>query len=200
MTKQVTIDGVSVELTDTTAQIVQRALAKYNDDFEEFKKKLSEKEKAAEEEKKKSSDAAVLIVTKDTQIKELQDKLKAAELTPEMMDAALMDRVNVIQKAKAILGDKLVTKDKLVRDIRRQVVDARLGDIAKAYSDEHVQIAFDTLSADVKATAGQGTSGLQQAFSAPRMPTTDSAEQAYDEYCRDLSNAWQKKSTVGQVN
>lgn len=201
MTKHVTVDGVSLELTDTTAQVIQRYIEKCDQGFEEFKKKKIEAEAAKEEEKKKSSDSAVLIVTKDTQIKELQDQLKAAQITPEMLDQALMDRANVIQKAKAILGDKLVIKDQTVGAIRKQVVDARLGDIAKTYSDEHVKIAFDTLSADVKAASPhQGTSGLTQVFSAPRTPAMDSVDQAYDDYCKDISNAWQKKSPAVAVS
>jgi hypothetical protein len=200
MTKHVTVDGVSLELTDTTAQVVQRFMEKTDQESNGFKKKLAEIEAEKEAEKKKSSDSAVLIVTKDTQIKELTDKLAAAQITPAMLDQALMDRANVIQKAKAILGDKLITKDMHVGNIRRQVVDARLGDIAKAYTDDHVKIAFDTLSADVKATAHQGTSGLAQVFSAPRTVATDSVDQAYDEYCKDISSAWQKKSPAAAAN
>jgi len=190
MPKMLTVDGVSLEFTDTTAQVIQRYIEKCDAGFEEFKKKLTAAEAEKEAEKKKSADAAVLIVTKDTQIKELTDKLAAAQITPQLLDAAL---ANVVAKAKAILGDKLVIKDQTAAGIRRQVVDARLGDIAKAYSDDHVRIAFDTLSADVKVATNDGTSGLNQIFSAPRLAATDSINSAYDEYCKDLEKAYQGK-------
>jgi hypothetical protein len=196
-TKMLTIDGVQVEMTDTYAQIVQRAIEKYDQSAEEAKKKVAALEAEMAAEKKKEGDSAVLLVTKDTQIKELEAKLKDSELTPDKLDAAIMDRVAVTEKAKTILGDKLVTKGKTVNDIRRQVVDAKVGDVAKGWSDEHVKVSFDTLAVGSKDT-GQGVQDIAQVFSAPRVSVSaqDESNKAYENYCKDLESAWQKKPSA----
>ncbi len=194
MSKTIVVDGVGLEMTDTTAQVVQRAIEKYDQSAEEMKKKMASCSEEADASKKKNDEAVALIATKDAEIATLKTQLKDAELTPAKLDAAVTERAIIIDKAKTILGDKLVVKDQSVHDIRKQVVDARLGDTAKAWTEDQVRVSFDTLAVDVKAKSVQGVTDIAHAFSAPSQQAQDNARSAYDEMCKDLGNAWQKKS------
>lgn len=143
--KTILIDGNSVEVSDAAEIAVKGLMAKLAD----AEKKLTEAEEKAkqEAEEKDAKDAA--IATKDAEITDLKAKLAAAE-SPAALDAALKDREAVVSKARAILGDKLVVDGKTTAEIRKQVVDAKLGDTAKDWTDAQVDASFAALSVDVK--------------------------------------------------
>lgn len=143
--KTILIDGNSVEVSDAAEIAVKGLMTKLAD----AEKKLTEAEEKAkkEAEEKDAKDAA--IATKDSEITDLKAKLAAAE-SPAALDAALKDREAVVSKARAILGDKLVVDGKTTAEIRKQVVDAKLGDTAKDWTDAQVDASFAALSVDVK--------------------------------------------------
>src|SRR5690606_34665848 len=87
---------------------------------------------------------------------------------PAKIDAAVKDRAAVTDKAKTMLGDKLTVDGKSVHEIRKQVVDAKLGDAAKDYDEAMVKVAFDTLTVSAKADP------LARALSDAK-PTADAA-------------------------
>jgi len=179
MAKTMVIDGITVEVTDRDAQVVQKMLDKLQETADQLAKAT-----------KTHESSVALIATKDAEIATLQTKLKDAELTPQKLDAAVAERATVIAKAKAILGDKLVTDGRNSADICRQVVDSRLGNTSKNWNDDQIKVSFDTLSADIK---GQGTNGLTKAFSATPQLVVDEASKAYDEYKTRIGNAWMQK-------
>lgn len=90
------------------------------------------------------ADHAVAITAKDAEIA----TLKALTLTADKLDAALAERATVLDAAKPVLGATFDAKGKSVADIRRATVAKRLGDKAvEGKTDDHVAIAFDTLTA-----------------------------------------------------
>lgn len=192
--RKIVVDGLHVELEDRDASIVERTIQKLNDSVADLSGKLKalqdafgKKEEELEEEKKKKKTE---VDAKDAKITTLEQAVKDAEVTPQKLDALVADRGDVIGKAKAILGDKLVIKDKSNSDIRRQVVDAKLGDKAKGWDDNKVSAAFDTMTADVK--AADGVTVLAADLSRPGFrPFGDQNTAAYDSYDKKLQNRWQ---------
>ncbi|WP_437870868.1 DUF2213 domain-containing protein [Methylorubrum extorquens] len=133
---------------------------------------------------KLQADHAVTIQAKD---KEIAD-LKAQTLTADKLDAAVAERSAVLDAAKPVLGADFDTKGKTVADIRRAAVAKRLGDKAvEGKADEHVAIAFDTLTAAIGSTdplAATLAGGIQHNDSATTVGD------AYAGMCSNLTDAW----------
>jgi hypothetical protein len=91
-----------------------------------------------------------------------------------------------------------VVKDQSDAQIRRQVVDSKLGDVAKGWSDDQITASFNTLTAGIKLGdqhVGNGSSNgtvfdVANVLSNPA-PHKDEREAAYDQYVKDIGNAWQ---------
>ena len=200
MAKTILVDGVSVEFaTDQSAQIVQRALdqaakllkdaeAEKGEGFKKFKKKEEEDAKTITE----------LTTAKDgltAEVATLKKSVEDSKLTPQKLDQLVADRAVVSGKAKAVLGDKLVVDGKTDAEIKRQVVDAKLGDKAKGWTDDQVSISFDTLTADVKPGDSTAVRDARVAFSQPGHHFTadagaDLKEKALDKRDAHLADAW----------
>jgi hypothetical protein len=197
-TQTIDVDGVEVVVADASASYLKKFLsslqekvAKLAASMEEDQKKADENQKAY---KKAKDELDAAIAAKDATIADLQAKLKDAELTPARLDAAVKDRAELIGKAKAIFGDKLTVDGQTDSQIRRQVVNAKLGDTAKDYTDEQVAVAFNTLAATTDGTKQLG-SAIRDAAPAHKPGFADSGEhpdktKAYDEYEHRLTSAW----------
>lgn len=136
--KTLTIDGLRVPNVSDEAEA---AIVKLQAD------------KAAAEQKAKDADAktvadAATIVAKDAEIADLKAKLKDAEITPAKLVDAAKEYAAVQAKAKAV--GVTVAADADTAAIKKAVVDAKMGDAAKDYSDDHIAIAFDALTKDAK--------------------------------------------------
>jgi len=197
-----TIDGLSVEMSDRDGQVVERAIKKHVDDLAAVRatadaaKAASEKQVA--ELTTQLADARKQVETKDAELATIKKQLDDSQLKPEQIDALVTQRLDSVAKAKVILGDKLVVKDQSDAQIRRQVVDSRLGEVAKGWTDDQITASFNTLTAGVKIgdrPAGQSNGSVYDvahALSNPS-PVKDEREAAYDEYVKDISSAWQNK-------
>lgn len=192
--KTMTVDGITCEMSDTAIEVVQRALSN-------SAKALKDAQTTAEEEaakfKKKSEEDAATITTlskdKETLTAEVATLKKQAEdsaMTPDKLDAMVKDRAEISGKAKAILGDKLVVDGKSTTDIKRQVVDAKLGDAAKGWTDDQVSVSFATLTAGVKATDSAAPATARAAFAAPHLGDGDPREAAYARRDQRMADAW----------
>jgi len=194
--KTVLVDSISVQMSDTAAQVVQRTIKSLQDALENFKKKGEKKEEECDALTDEIKKKDVAIAAKDASIKDLEQKVKDAEITPAKMEAAVKDHVAVAGKAKHIMGDKFVTDGKQVADIRREVVLAKLGDTAKDYNAEYMKIAFDSIVAtgagalgvvDNAARVFAGRPGTGYAGFQGQMNARD---QAYRESVEDLEDAY----------
>lgn len=195
--KTIVIDGVTVEFTtDQNAQIVERALAA-------SAKALKDANELSAEElaklKKKQSEDAVTITTLTTtadglkaENETLKKTVEDSKMTPAKLDALVADRHVVTGKARAVLGDKLVVDGKTDGEIRRQVVDFKLGDKAKGWSDDQISISFDTLTADVKPTDSSAVLDARRVFADTTYQSqgNDAREVALDARDKNLTDAW----------
>ena len=194
------VDGITVEMTDTAVQVVTKALADAGNKFEQMKKE--KEEEAAEAKKAKdAADAAIAkltteAATKDAEIVTLKKQVEDSVITPEKLDAMVKDRQVVADKARAVLPT-VVADGKTVGEIKRQVVDSKLGDVAKGWSDEQVSISFDTLTASVKPVAARdGANRTAAAFSGQPSNVVDSRNEAYDRRDKALTEAWKTPASV----
>lgn len=154
--RTIMIDGINCEVADGVhGDVITRHISKLSDTVAALTKDAAEKEEgfAKFKKKKEEEDAKrdAEIATKDAEIAKLTQAVKDSEITPAKLDQMVATRQEIAGKAKALLGDKLVVDGKTVAEIQKQVVDAKLGERAKSYTADQVAVAFDTLTADVKA-------------------------------------------------
>lgn len=132
------VDGLSVELADKDAQIVQRAIDGFN-------KQIADLQAAAGEHK-------VAIAAKDTEIGTLKVDLKKAQdaaLKPEDVDKLVADRAALVDTIK-LIDSKIEIKGSDA-DLRRAAVKAKLGDeMIKDASDDMITGMFRAIAKDAK--------------------------------------------------
>jgi hypothetical protein len=129
------LDGMPVNLTDAAA--VEAALTKLDQKVSDAETALADATKAHDK----------AIAAKDAEI----DDLKSKVVDQAQIDALADAKAAVVEKAKAICGDKLgETAGKTVAEVRRMALDAK-GIDAKDKSDDYVEARFDALTADAKA-------------------------------------------------
>jgi hypothetical protein len=193
----VMIDGISVNVeTEQGGQIIDRHISTLTTTVSDVKGKLAVAETQVATLTKQVSDAtaqhATVLSQKDAEIVTLKKQVEDSKLTPAQIDQLVKDRAEVAGKAHVILGDKLVIDGKSVSEIQRQVVDAKLGDTAKGWSEDQVAVSFKTLTADVKAAvttvAASGVHDTARAFSAP--PAAQAPAQALIDRDKRLTDAW----------
>lgn len=164
--KVITVDGISCQVADgNDGEIILRHISKLSDSVATLTKDAT---MSAEEIGKlktaitaKDAELVTVNAAKDAEIATLKQKVADGALTPAKLDTLVKDRALMLGKAKAVLGDKLIVADKTDGEIRRQVVDAKMGERAKGWSDEQITIGFDTLTVDVKVDAPQPAAGFQ---------------------------------------
>lgn len=188
--KKVIIDGVTVEMTDTAQQIVDRHVKTLTDSVSDLTKKLADANAGLEEIKKKKEEeeakAKAEKANDAAKIAALEAQVKDSAITPAKLDQMVKDREAVGAKARAILST-VVVDGKSVGEIRRQVVDAKLGDAAKGYTDDQVCVAFDTLTVGIQADTRNGLDDATRAFSSPPQRDVSTAYEARD---RRMADAW----------
>lgn len=147
--KTLTIDGLKVPNVSDEAEA---AIIKLQAD----KAAADAKAKAAED--KSVADAAAM-VAKDAEIADLRAKLSDAAITPAKLADAAKEYADVQAKAKAV--GVTVAADADTAAIKKAVVDAKMGEKAKAYTADHIAIAFDSLTAGVKVDDAAPNRGVQ---------------------------------------
>jgi uncharacterized protein len=176
--KTITIDGATVQVDDVAATIIPRYVAAL-----EIRAKTAEDGLAAMTTKYKTDTE-----TRDAEVVTLKKQVADAKLSPEQIETLVRDRTLVIGKARSVLGDRLVTDGRSEADIRRQVVDASMGQAARGWSDDQVASSFAVLTKDAQVEVEAGD-GLARVLSSPARSVSDGRDVAYDEYNHNLSQA-----------
>jgi hypothetical protein len=180
--RKIVIDGITVETTDMAAEV----FGKHMRDMEEKAKTDEDKIKALEDEiealKAKKDEDKKASETKDAEIATLKKQVEDSAMTPAKLDDAVKARAVVVDAAKKVLSS-VVVDGKTDSEIRRQVVDSKLGDVAKDWSDEQVAASFNTLSASPV-----------DAYRQSQMKTGDNKNvTSYDAHKQRLENAYKMK-------
>lgn len=180
--KTITVDGISLEMPETAAAVVDKVV-----------KTLSDQLKGASE-GKVTAEAQVATLTtqlaaKDAEIVTLKKQVDDTKVTPQKLDELVKSRAAVVDKAKQLLGDKLVVDGKSEHEIRKQVVDFVVGDAAKSWDENQISASFVAIAADKK--TDNGVHDISRGFSgAPRQVLGDDREKAYAERDRALEDSW----------
>jgi hypothetical protein len=138
--KTVTVDGLSIEVTDQGAQVIAKLQAQIAD--------AKRKEDEYEEEKKRDREE---MEKKDGEIAALQKQIP----TGDALDALVAERTALIGDAKAVLGAQFDAKGKSAEAIRREVVTHKLGDDAKEMSDAAIEGAYRAVMKGVDTAKGK---------------------------------------------
>jgi uncharacterized protein len=129
--------------------------------------------------------ANTAVQTKDGEIAALNAKLADAAVTPEKLQALADARADVIAKAKT-LSPQMATDGKTDMQIRKEAVQAKLGDAAKDMADAAIEGAFLALTKDAKPNV--------QSLGSPII-ATDAATEYQNErnkQRRAIADAWRK--------
>lgn len=184
-TKTITFDGLPLLVTDAA----EAAIGKLQTQIAA----LTTAKDAAETDKVRLTAEAV---AKDAQIVKLTADVEAAKITPAQMRDAAKAFSLTVAKAKALIPALTIGDDLDEAAIKKAVVTSKLGDAAKTYTDEHVGIAFDTLTAGVK--IGDGASDpIVDAYRATDSRVTNIGDAAAREraaYEKSLTQFSRKKS------
>jgi hypothetical protein len=212
------IDGISVEMSDVAVQVVDKHIAALKSAAADLQTKL-DAANAAHAALKTQHDAdtaksATEASTKDAEIVTLKKQLEDAKLSPQKLDALVADRKVTADKAKIAMGDKaasLIVDGKTDAEIRKQVVDAKVGEVAKGWTDEQIKVSFDSLTAGIDLAKANDTAAQQQHFNRPgglrdqsvafSHAPADSASESdkrYDARDARLTNAWKNEPATKQ--
>lgn len=199
----ITVDGVQVSMSDIAASVVLRRVKGLESEASDLHSKLAAAAakakadaEATEEEfkknKKKMEEDAATIVT-------LKSQLDAAKLTPLKLDELVKDRSETISRGRVLLGDKLVIDGKTDAEMRKQVVETKLGDSAKGFTDDQIKASFVALTADIKPEQlTTAADQMRQTFNGRPQVVADAGarDKAYDGYDKSIENAWKGQKTA----
>lgn len=139
VSKTITVDGLPVNLGDVAA--VEAVLAKNATALADVGEKLATAETQVAT---LSTDKASL----EAKIVTLEKQVADAKLTPAQLRDAAKAYVAIADKAKAL--GVAVTDEMDEAALRKAAVSAKLGVVAKDWTDAQIAASFDTLTADAK--------------------------------------------------
>ena len=147
----------------------------------------------------KVGELTATVSTKDGEIAALEQKVKDAEVSPAKLEQMAADRAALVATVKSVDAN-IVTDGKSDAEIRKALVDAKLGDAAKDMDDAAIGGAFKVLTKDVKPVEAKDALrtviGSQPAN--VRDPKTEYVV-ARDKARDDLSNAWRGKPAAANA-
>jgi hypothetical protein len=199
-TKNFTVDGIDLQLGETEGAVVVRSFTRIADELKAANTKVADLQKQIGDGASEVTTLKKTIEAKDGEIAIHKKNLEDAKLTPEQLDARVGERLAVATKVKAILGDSFSIAGKSDADLRRLCVVKKLGeDMVKTMSDGHIEGAFITMVADLKATGN--VQHLADAFSPNSSHNlndgrSSDAEGAWAERQQRYTNAWQGPKAV----
>ncbi|CAL8972835.1 hypothetical protein RHODGE_RHODGE_01018 [Rhodoplanes serenus] len=172
--QKVTVDGITVEMSDTAAQVVSKV-----------QKQLADATAALA---KANTDHAAAIAAKDGDLAKKDaeiDALKGKVLDAAALDAAVRARGDLVAKAKAI-APGVVTDGKSDAEIRHAVVAAKIGDAAiKDKPAAYIDARFDILAEGVKPA-----DPVRDALRSGPAPAAQTTDAAYTSMVTGLQDAW----------
>lgn len=185
-TRAVVVDGISFQVTDQGAQLIER-----------LQKQLADAGNALT-----NANAAhtAAIATKDAEIGTLKAELKKAQdstPTPAQLDAMASERASVIAVAHTV-DNTIVTDGLSIADIRKAVVTKVMGEAAvKDASEATINGMYLVVSKDAKPAAAAPSDPLRDAIRNAPVNTTDAGKAASDahaEMVKDMQSAYLPKS------
>ncbi|HKI87194.1 MAG TPA: DUF2213 domain-containing protein [Thermoanaerobaculia bacterium] len=199
MKKTITVDGISIELEERDAQIVEKALGERDKKLESLDSQISEARKMVDAEKARA-DAA------EAEKKKL-DKQVTDSLSPERIAELVEARLDLERDAEPILNADKADNEKVdlspLKDaeIKRRVIlvadsEAKLDGV----SDDYLQARYDAslafLTSDSyregKERADKSRANVREVVAKPGSAKESAAEKARERMVNDTHDAWKK--------
>lgn len=138
-----TLNGISIEVADAaTAQAIQTYVKDLMDQLTTANAKVTDLTKQV-------TDAATAASTKDAEIVTLKTQLADSAITPEKMATLVKDKQILDAAAKQLIPDTDVSK-MTGPQIKKAIVNAKLGDMAKDWTDDQIDVSYKSLSAGIQ--------------------------------------------------
>ena len=192
MPRTIMIDGISVEMEDRDAQVVERRITGLEKILADARNDLATAKTEAQNDvataKTETANAITQVQNKDAEIATLKQQLADSKITAEELDRRADARAAVKVRAKALL-DSVILDKKTDAEICRQVVDAKMGDGAKGWTDEQVMASFNTLAVTTVDTTNT-LPNLVNLFRTNDTTNVDPRQKVYDDYDTEISNRW----------
>lgn len=205
--RTLTVDSIGVNIEDDThAGVVQRALADRDGKITTMTADIATLTKAGTDKDAQIKTLSDQVATLTGEKKALEQKVSDAQLKPEQIDQLVADRVDMLGRARFVLGDSFDPRGKTSIEIMRAVVQQKMGDSAKTMGDGELKGAFNVMTSDYKpgASANNGGGGgnfggggnggglydMSRAFGGQHSPMNDS-QRAWSDSAKRDSEAWQ---------
>lgn len=175
--KLILIDGHQIDISNV--DVAEATITKLVDAAKQSDKALADAQTEL-------ATAQTDLATAKTEITDLKAQLDAKQITPAMLRDAAKSYADVSAKAEA-LGVE-VADDADEAAIKRAVVDAKLGDLAKDWSDEQVNASFLALTKDAKpAEKAPAKDRLAEGIASHIGPITDASTVLADQRRKALN-------------
>ena len=194
----------SVELEERDLQVVEKRITHLEKELGTAKADLATSQATLQNDiaaaRTETANATTLAQNKDAEIATLKQQLADAKITPQKLDQLVSDRGKVVARAKSIIGDApwFVVDGRTDEDIRRQVVNAKLGETAKEWTDDMISASFNTLTVATKDS--DDITGLRHVANVLQYNNEtggDERAKAYSKYDEELSNRWKTAGVRG---
>lgn len=180
--QKVTVDGITVEMSDTAAQVV----SKVQSQLDAANKAIQDKDT---ELGRLKAEHATALQTKDGEITALKAQIPDAA----KLDALAVARAEIIGQAKAVIGDTFDAKGKTDVEIRKAVVAHALGDAAKDMTDAEIGGAFKVV---VEKAPSRPTDPVRDVLRSGGVAAADPSK-AFDSNLSYLTSAWKGDQQKG---
>jgi hypothetical protein len=188
--QKVTVDGITVEMSDTAAQVVSKVQTQLSDALAKIQSNDATIQASAKALETKDGEIAALKAAHQAALDAKDGEvaaIKAQVPTPDALDALATARADLISQARVVLGATFDAKGKSEAQIRKEVVAHSLGDAAKDMSDAAIQGAFTVVIAKRPADPIQRASAVP---AAPQAVAVGDAMGAYAQMKDRLANEY----------
>lgn len=180
-TKTITFDGLPLEVTDAAEAAITKLQG-------QIKSLTDGKDKAEGE----LATANTTIAARDAEIVNLNKAVADAKVTPAQLREQGKAYTAICDKAKAL--KVTFAEDADAETIMKAVVDAQMGDAAKAYNAEQIATAFAVLTKDAKAEIDPVRNALSGGISTVGDARAD-YEAGREKYRKSLSDGWKQPAS-----
>ncbi|MBX9934538.1 MAG: DUF2213 domain-containing protein [Methylobacterium sp.] len=181
-TQKIILDGISLEVSDTAAQVIAKVSKQLADAVADALTKDAALSAKTGEIAALQAAHATALSAKDGEIAALTASIPSGAA----LDALAAARANLIGQAKTVLGDAFAPVGKTDAEIRRAVVEKAIGDSAKGLDDAGIGGAFAVV------VAGKtGNDPLRAALGTVTVGDAgDERKTAHAQMLADNANAW----------
>ena len=193
MPRTLMVDGIAVELEERDLQVIERRIGALEKEVGIAKTELATAQTTAQNDvaaaRTEAATAKTEVQNKDAEIATLKQQIADLKVTPKKLQEMARARAGLEVRAKALL-DAVVLEDKGDEDIRRQVVNAKMGDTAKGWTDDMIAASFNTLAAPLQHDSGNGLGAVVDILRSADSGGSDPRAKAYSDYETAISNRW----------